>query len=57
MWDAFISLMINVLLYIYDLMGNNFGWAIVVFTILVRLVTYPLTASQMKSSKGMQELQ
>ncbi len=57
MWDAFISLMINILLYIYDLVGNNFGLAIIIFTILVRLITYPLTASQMKSSKGMQELQ
>jgi len=57
MWDAFISIMINILLYIYDLVGQNFGLAIIIFTILVRLVTYPLTASQMKSSKGMQELQ
>lgn len=57
MWDAFISVMINVLLYIYDFIGHDFGWAIIIFTILVRLVTYPLTASQMKSSKGMQELQ
>ena len=57
MWDAFITLMINILLWIYDLIGNNFGWAIIIFTVLVRLVTYPLTARQMKSSKAMQELQ
>lgn len=57
MWDAFISLMINILLYIYNLIGQNFGWAIIIFTVLVRLVTYPLTARQMKSSKAMQELQ
>ena len=57
MWDAFITLMINVLLFIYDLIGQNFGWAIIIFTVLVRVVTYPLNAQQMKSSKAMQELQ
>jgi YidC/Oxa1 family membrane protein insertase len=57
MWDAFITLMINILLFIYDVIGQNFGWAIIIFTVLVRLVTYPLTAQQMKSSKAMQELQ
>ena len=57
MWDAFITLMINILLFIYDLIGNNFGWAIIIFTILVRVVTYPLNARQTKSSKAMQELQ
>ena len=57
MWDAFITLMINSLLFIYNLIGQNFGWAIIIFTVLVRLITYPLTAKQMKSSKAMQELQ
>jgi YidC/Oxa1 family membrane protein insertase len=57
MWDQFITLMINILLFIYDHIGQNFGWAIIIFTVLVRLVTYPLTAKQMKSSKAMQDLQ
>ena len=57
MWDAFITLMINSLLFIYNLIGQNFGWAIIIFTVLVRLITYPLTAKQMKSSKAMQDLQ
>lgn len=57
MWDAFITLMITVMLFIYDIVGQNFGWAIIIFTVLVRVVTYPLTAKQMKSSKDMQELQ
>jgi YidC/Oxa1 family membrane protein insertase len=57
MWNQFISIMINVLLFIYDLIGQNFGWAIIIFTVLVRVVTYPLNARQMKSSKAMQELQ
>ncbi len=57
MWEAFISLMINVLLYIYNFVGQNFGLAIILFTILVRLVTYPLNAQQVKQTKAMQDLQ
>ena len=57
MWDSFISLMINILLYIYAFVGQNFGIAIILFTILVRLVTYPLNAQQVKQSKAMQDLQ
>jgi YidC/Oxa1 family membrane protein insertase len=58
MWDTFIlNPMINTLLVIYSLLGQNFGLAIIVFTVLIRLVTYPLTAKQMKSTQKMQELQ
>lgn len=58
MWNTFvIAPMLNLLLWIYNLIGGNLGWAIIIFTILIRLVTYPLTASQMKSSQKMQELQ
>jgi YidC/Oxa1 family membrane protein insertase len=49
--------MINSLIWIYSGLGENFGLAIIVFTILVRLITYPLTASQIKSTRGMQEMQ
>lgn len=49
--------MINSLMWIYTGLAQNFGLAIIVFTILVRLLTYPLTASQIKSSKAMQDLQ
>jgi YidC/Oxa1 family membrane protein insertase len=59
-WDLFISIFANVLLWIYDLLGNGphmFGIAIILFTILIRIVTWPLNAQQMKSSAAMQELQ
>jgi YidC/Oxa1 family membrane protein insertase len=49
--------MINTLLFIYSIVGENFGIAIILFTILIRLITYPLTAQQIKSAQGMQELQ
>lgn len=47
----------NALLWIYHFLGDNFGFAIIVFTILTRLALYPFSRSQMKSSQAMQELQ
>jgi YidC/Oxa1 family membrane protein insertase len=58
MWDALIlNPMLNALLLIYSYLGRNFGVAIILFTILIRLLIYPLTAKQMKSAQAMQELQ
>jgi YidC/Oxa1 family membrane protein insertase len=48
--------MTNVLIWIYDVIFHNFGIAIILFTIVIRLITYPLTASQLKGQKKMQEL-
>jgi YidC/Oxa1 family membrane protein insertase len=57
MWNTLIiEPMVNALLWIYSLVGN-FGIAIILFTILIRLITHPLTASQVKSTAKMGELQ
>lgn len=56
MWNAFVGLNINILLFIYQLVGN-FGVAIILFTLFIRLLTYPLTASQLKGTAAMQSLQ
>lgn len=57
MWDALIiTPFINVLLFIYKLVGN-FGVAIILFTILIRLITHPLMVSQIKGSKAMSSMQ
>ena len=48
---------INVLMFIYTIVGHNFGVAVILFTILIRLVTYPLTIQQLKGTTGMQEMQ
>jgi len=48
--------MVNLLLWIYDLI-NNFGISIILFTILVRMLTYPLTIQQMKATSAMTDLQ
>ena len=63
-WNSLIiNPMINTLLGIYAVLiqflgpENMFGLAIILFTILIRLVTYPLTLQQMKSTQKMQEMQ
>jgi len=58
MWDTLIiNPMVNALLWIYSAVGHNFGLAIILFTLLVRLITYPLTTQQMKGASAMQEMQ
>jgi YidC/Oxa1 family membrane protein insertase len=58
MWNTLIiDPMVNTLLWIYNLLWNNFGLAIIVFTVLIRLVTLPLTYQQTKSQQKMQEFQ
>jgi YidC/Oxa1 family membrane protein insertase len=58
MWNTLImDPMINVLLLIYQTLGSNFGLAIIVFTIIIRLITLPLTLKQQKSTMKMQEMQ
>lgn len=56
-WNTLImNPMLNSLLWIYGILGN-FGLAIIVFTILVKLITHPLTVQQLKSTSKMQEFQ
>jgi YidC/Oxa1 family membrane protein insertase len=57
MLDIIINPFITILLFLYQLLGGNVVLSIVVFTILVRLATFPLTMKQQKSTKAMQELQ
>lgn len=58
LWDTFIlNPMINALLWIYDLLGSNFGIAIIVFTALIRAITLPLTFQQQRSTQKMQDMQ
>ena len=56
MWDLIIvNPFTNALLLIYAFVGN-FGVAIILFTIIVRLATHPIMVKQIKSSTAMQEL-
>jgi YidC/Oxa1 family membrane protein insertase len=46
----------NVLMLLYHLFGD-FGLSIIVLTVIIRLILFPLTLHQLKSAKAMQELQ
>jgi YidC/Oxa1 family membrane protein insertase len=45
------------LLFLYQLLGQNIVLTIVVFTLLIRFLLFPLTYQQIKSSRKMQDLQ
>lgn len=61
MWELIIvQPLTNLLLWIYDILGHGphmFGLAIILFTVLIKLLTWPLNASQVKGAQAMQELQ
>jgi len=62
MWQAFINLIAGALTSFADLIGGlgipySFGFSIILFTLIVKLVTLPLTFQQLRASKAMQELQ
>ena len=48
---------ITFITFLYATLGNNIVLAIVVFTLVVRILTYPLTIQQQRSSKAMQKIQ
>ena len=56
-WNAVIAIMVNAMIFIYRIVGHNFGIAIILFTILIRVITWPLNAQQMKGATAMQEMQ
>jgi YidC/Oxa1 family membrane protein insertase len=48
----------NVLVFIYGILpGHNFGLALIIFTIVVRMLMWPLIKKQLHQAKAMRELQ
>lgn len=48
----------NLLVFIYAILpGHNFGLAIIIFTILIRLLMWPLVKKQLHQAKAMREIQ
>lgn len=45
-----------VLQFLYGIVGN-YGWAIIIFSIMIKIVLYPLTRKSYQSMQAMQELQ
>lgn len=58
LWNTVIfQPLLNLLLFLYAVIGRNFGLAVIVFTVLVRIITLPITAQQMRSAKASQDMQ
>lgn len=50
--------LVNALFFIYGIIpGHDFGLAIIIFTVLIRLILWPLASKQLHSQKKMQSLQ
>lgn len=57
-WNfGIINPMLNALLWLYGLLGNNFVLAIAVFTVLTRVIMLPLNMRQQRSMARTQEMQ
>lgn len=47
----------NGLLILYSVFGNNLGWAIIFLTVVLRLILFPMTKSQLDSSRKLKTIQ
>lgn len=57
-WELIIQQpLVNVLIVISHVLGNSFGLSIVALTIIINLAMLPMTLSQIRSAKAMQDLQ
>ncbi len=57
-WNTiFYNPILNALLLLYAFLGHNLGWAIIVLTLLLKLLLYPVTKSQLESTAKMKKLQ
>ncbi len=61
MWQAFVSWFSDVIQYMYGITVSigfpNYGLAIILMTIVIKIILFPLTQKQMKSMRAMQAVQ
>lgn len=58
LWNTiFYQPLLNLLVYIYNLVGGDMGVAIIVLTILIKVLLYPLSQQTLKSQRALQKLQ
>lgn len=58
LWDlVFVNPITNALIILNNIVLGNFGVAIIIFTLLMRLLTMPLTVRQIRSSRALSTLQ
>jgi YidC/Oxa1 family membrane protein insertase len=55
-WDAWWHTLLNILVAINSVV-NNPGVSIIIFTLLIRMLTVPLTLKSMRSTRNMQQIQ
>ncbi|MCB0077650.1 MAG: YidC/Oxa1 family membrane protein insertase [Anaerolineales bacterium] len=56
MWGAFVNLITSLIDNLHNVTGS-WGLAIILFTVLIKLVTWPLNSKQVRSQKAQQKLQ
>lgn len=57
MWDLILNPFVTILAWLYAALNQDIVLAIVVLTVIIRFLTYPLLAKQQESSRKMQQLQ
>ena len=55
--EILVNPMLNMLVVLYTILFSNFGLSIIVFTVIVRLATLPLTLKQLRQMRAMTALQ
>src|SRR3989338_3406607 len=49
---------LNLLVWLHNIIpGDDFGWAIIALTILIKIILLPLSAKSLRSQKALQEIQ
>ena len=56
-WSWFCRILLDLLNFIHDHVVSNYGWAIIVLTILVRLLLWPISRKSTESMRRMSEIQ
>lgn len=57
MWDIILNPMVTLLVLLYQIFNNNIILSIVVLTVILRMLMYPVLAGQQESAAKMQEVQ
>ncbi len=57
MWDLILNPFVTILTWLYSALNQDIVLAIIVLTVIIRFLTYPLLARQQESSRKMQQLQ
>jgi YidC/Oxa1 family membrane protein insertase len=57
MWDLILNPFVTILTWLYAALNQDVVLAIIVLTVIIRMLTYPLLARQQESSRKMQQLQ